>query len=159
MANRIFELAQELGITSKAILDKCRAEGIGLKNHMAPVPAGLESDIREWFARSPVARDLDEMRRIAERLAASNVESEPSTLRVLWFPDANEVRLVEVVPDTVPSDAVVAFYFGPDYPGGIPAPSAIALVLPEEVGRIPVPKGWVDWKDAQELYVAVGNGR
>lgn len=54
MANkRIFELAKELDIKSKAIVEKCHAEGIPsdvIKNHMSSVSIGLEQTIREWFA-------------------------------------------------------------------------------------------------------------
>ena len=52
MAKRIFELAKELDVKSKAIIDKCIAEGIPedkVKNHMATVSPGLEASIREWF--------------------------------------------------------------------------------------------------------------
>ena len=49
---RVFELARDIGVTSKTILDKCRAEGIELKNHMAQLGAGLEATIREWFSGS-----------------------------------------------------------------------------------------------------------
>ncbi len=54
MANkRIFEIAKELGIKSKAVVEKCHAEGIPadvIKNHMSSVSIGLEQTIREWFA-------------------------------------------------------------------------------------------------------------
>jgi len=49
LATRIFELARTLGVTSKAVLTKCRAEGLEVKNHMSTVSAGLEATIREWF--------------------------------------------------------------------------------------------------------------
>ncbi len=53
MANkRIFELAKELGIKSKAIVEKCHAEGIPtdvIKNHMSTISIGLEQTVREWF--------------------------------------------------------------------------------------------------------------
>jgi translation initiation factor IF-2 len=52
---RIFEIAKELGIKSKAIVEKCHAEGIPntvIKNHMSTVSIGLEQTIREWFASS-----------------------------------------------------------------------------------------------------------
>ncbi len=53
MAKRIFELAKEMDLPSKMILEKCQAEGIpNMKNHMASVSAGLEATIREWFASS-----------------------------------------------------------------------------------------------------------
>ncbi|MGB2823342.1 MAG: translation initiation factor IF-2 N-terminal domain-containing protein, partial [Phycisphaerae bacterium] len=56
MATRIFEIARDLGVTSKMVLTKCRAEGLDVKNHMSTVSAGLQATIREWFteeSRSP----------------------------------------------------------------------------------------------------------
>lgn len=53
MAKRVFEIAKELGVASKAIVAKCHAEGIPeatIKNHMSSVSIGLEATIREWFA-------------------------------------------------------------------------------------------------------------
>jgi translation initiation factor IF-2 len=47
---RVHILAKELGVTSKAILDKCRAESLDVKNHMTVLSAGLEATIREWFS-------------------------------------------------------------------------------------------------------------
>ncbi|MBN1943433.1 MAG: translation initiation factor IF-2 [Phycisphaerae bacterium] len=76
MATRVFELARELGVRSKDVLDKCCAEGIELKNHMAALSAGLEETIRDWFsgdARSHTAIetaehvDLDEARKKAKK--------------------------------------------------------------------------------------------
>ena len=50
MATRIFEIAREVGVTSKVVLTKCRDEGLEVKNHMAAVSVGLEATIREWFS-------------------------------------------------------------------------------------------------------------
>jgi translation initiation factor IF-2 len=47
---RVHILAKEIGVNSKAILDKCRAEGLDVKNHMTVLSAGLEATIREWFS-------------------------------------------------------------------------------------------------------------
>jgi translation initiation factor IF-2 len=50
---RISVIAKELGVESKAIIDKCRAEGIEedvVKSHASVVKAGLEASIREWFS-------------------------------------------------------------------------------------------------------------
>ncbi len=55
MAKRVFEIAKELGVKSKSIVDKCVHEGIPesiIKNHMSTVSAGLEATIREWFSGS-----------------------------------------------------------------------------------------------------------
>src|SRR6187549_2060806 len=53
LAKRISDIAKELGIQSKMIIEKCLAEGIPsdkVKGHMSTVSAGLEASIREWFA-------------------------------------------------------------------------------------------------------------
>jgi len=49
---RVHILAKELNVTSKAILLKCRAEGLDsvVKNHMSTLSAGLYATIREWFS-------------------------------------------------------------------------------------------------------------
>ncbi len=48
---RVHQLAKELGVASKAIVEKCLAEDIaGITNHMSVVSAGLAASIREWFS-------------------------------------------------------------------------------------------------------------
>jgi translation initiation factor IF-2 len=47
---RVHILAKEVGVSSKDILDKCRAEGLDIKNHMSTLTAGQEATIREWFS-------------------------------------------------------------------------------------------------------------
>ena len=52
MAKRVFEIAKDLGVKSKSIVEKCRAEGIPedvIKNHMSTVSAGLEATFHDWF--------------------------------------------------------------------------------------------------------------
>src|SRR5213080_1959901 len=48
---RVNQLAKELGVESKAILAKCREEGLGEKvpNHMTVLSIGLSETVREWF--------------------------------------------------------------------------------------------------------------
>jgi len=49
-ARRVFEIAKELGVASKAIVAKCHAEGVpGITNHMSTVKIGLVQTITEWF--------------------------------------------------------------------------------------------------------------
>ena len=58
LAKRVFEIAKELKVASKAVVEKCHAEGIPdtlIKNHMSTVSAGLEQTIREWFSESESA--------------------------------------------------------------------------------------------------------
>jgi len=51
---RVNQLAKELAVPSKAILDKLRDEGLGEKapNHMSVLPLGLAESVREWFHSS-----------------------------------------------------------------------------------------------------------
>ncbi|MBX3316212.1 MAG: translation initiation factor IF-2 [Phycisphaeraceae bacterium] len=62
MAKRVFEIAKELGIDSKAVVKKCQAEGIPesvIKNHMSTVSVGLEQTIREWFTEGANATAIE----------------------------------------------------------------------------------------------------
>jgi hypothetical protein len=73
---------------------------------------------------------------IAMELAEAHREDDPSAL-VYWYPDANEVRLLEVtknVPDD--GDILHPFAFTPDHKNNIPYPSVIVLVNPEQYQRI-----------------------
>ena len=48
---KVFEIGKDLGVDSKAIIAKCKAEGVpGIETHMSPVKIGLEMTIREWFS-------------------------------------------------------------------------------------------------------------
>lgn len=48
---RIHNLAKELGVKSKVIVEKCAAEGVpDITNHMSVVKLGLAATIRQWFA-------------------------------------------------------------------------------------------------------------
>ena len=50
-AKRVFELAKELGVKSKAIVEKCQAEGVpDITNHMSTVKVGLAVTIHQWFS-------------------------------------------------------------------------------------------------------------
>jgi translation initiation factor IF-2 len=47
---RVYLLANELGVKSSSIVQKCQDEGLDIKNHMAVISAGLAATIREWFS-------------------------------------------------------------------------------------------------------------
>ena len=62
MAKRISDIAKELGVPSKAIIDKCLSEGVPsdkVKGHMSTISAGLEASIREWFSQGGVATAIE----------------------------------------------------------------------------------------------------
>ena len=59
---RISEIAKDLGIPSKDVITKCKAEGISddmVKSHASVVSAGLEASIREWFSSGGVATAIE----------------------------------------------------------------------------------------------------
>lgn len=50
---KVFEIARELGVESKDIIAKCKAEGIPkIDSYRSPVSVGLAATIREWFSAS-----------------------------------------------------------------------------------------------------------
>ena len=59
MALKIHQLAKELGVKSKDVLDKCQAEGLPQSSHNAVVSAGLEATIREWFSEGAAATAVE----------------------------------------------------------------------------------------------------
>ncbi len=89
LAKRVFEIAKELKVASKAVVKKCHDEGIPdtlIKNHMSTVSAGLEQTIREWFSESESAHtaventekvDLESVR-VAPRQRRSTKAAETS---------------------------------------------------------------------------------
>ena len=61
---RVHTLAKEMNVSSKAILEKCRAEGLDVKNHMSTLTAGLEATIREWFSEGAHSTVVETAERI-----------------------------------------------------------------------------------------------
>jgi len=51
-STRVYILAKELGVKSSAIVKKCQAEELNVKNHMSVISAGLAATIKEWFSES-----------------------------------------------------------------------------------------------------------
>ncbi|MFB3890847.1 MAG: hypothetical protein ACE15C_02360 [Phycisphaerae bacterium] len=89
----------------------------------------------------------------AKLLALDNRKAEPDVTRVFWFPDDQEVRLVElteVVPIN-PDDDLHPFYFRPSPRDDMPLPTALAMIRPDEFGKLKPPSEWGNWSDAVEL--------
>ena len=59
MAKRVHQLAKELGVKSTAVVAKCQAEGLDIKNHMSTLSAGLEATIVEWFSSEGVSTAVE----------------------------------------------------------------------------------------------------
>ena len=61
---RVHILAKELGVKSKAIVEKCQAEGLDIKNHMSTISVGLAATIREWFSEGEHATTVETAQRV-----------------------------------------------------------------------------------------------
>ena len=99
---------------------------------------------------------LDEVREYARKLAAANAEAEPTITDVYWFPSGDEIRLVELDSDAIPNDCIAPFYFPEDPEEGIPMPSGIALIRPEDKDRLSPPDHWGSWDDAEKVWSRAG---
>ena len=61
---RVHILAKQLNVSSKAVLAKCAAEGLPVKNHMTALSAGLEATIREWFTEGRHSTTIETAQRV-----------------------------------------------------------------------------------------------
>lgn len=88
----------------------------------------------------------------ARMLALENGKSESSISKIYWFPDQKEIRLVEVDTQSIKSqdELVHPFYFNPIE--GIPYPSGIALIHPDEERNTVLPPEWGDWSQAVIVF-------
>ena len=47
---KVKDLARELGITSRRIIDRCHTEGFPVQNSVTRLRPELERSVRKWFA-------------------------------------------------------------------------------------------------------------
>lgn len=47
---KIKQLARELGLTSRELIGRCRAEGLAVQNSVTRITVEMERAIRAWFA-------------------------------------------------------------------------------------------------------------
>lgn len=90
----------------------------------------------------------------ARYLAASNKSLDQSIGKTFWFPHPDEVRLIFVTDEIARDPAethVRPFYFRPAPQEGMPAPTASAIIAPDEMNALQLPDGWGDWNGAVEL--------
>ncbi|TVQ54581.1 MAG: translation initiation factor IF-2 [Phycisphaerales bacterium] len=69
---RVFQIAKELGVSSKDVVAKCEAEDIpGITNHMSTVSLGLQATIREWFSDAAGAEAKQDVSKSASASATA----------------------------------------------------------------------------------------
>jgi len=51
------QLARELGLTSRQVIDRCRAEGLAVQNSITKLDREDERRVRTWFADQRLQRD------------------------------------------------------------------------------------------------------
>ncbi|MCH8126641.1 hypothetical protein IIC38_11855 [candidate division KSB1 bacterium] len=91
----------------------------------------------------------------AIKLAKDNKKSEPQIKKIFWFPNDDEVRLVEIEDDFVISGSKIVepFYFDASPKDDLPLPSGVAIIRSDEFKKISLPDDWGSWDDAQELEI------
>ncbi len=127
---RVHILAKELNVTSKIVLEKCRAEGLGdvVKNHMSALGAGLEATIREWFSEGSHTTAVETAERIdldKVRVARADMESAMASDEVTGHDATVSTALMDEpeVEETAPVEDVVE----------VPASEEVAEAVPEVV--------------------------
>ncbi len=154
---RVHILAKELGVKSKAIVEKCQAEGLDIKNHMSTITIGLSATIREWFSEgehtttvektSRVDLDkvkIEEEKKKVEKDKGESAESKPSKpeIPVLEKPTPIPAPQTppEIVDHSIPQNVKPA---GPQLtapkPAKLSGPKVIRVEEPEKLHR-PRPK-------------------
>jgi translation initiation factor IF-2 len=143
---RVFQLAKELGVSSKDIIAKCQAEDIqGITNHMSAVNIGLAATIREWFGESggSVATAVETAAPVDIAAARAKVKRKATRKKAVKKAAAAEVAEkkveeapaapAEAPPPTAPPEAPVAPPAMPIEIAESEAPAPAAPPPPEEV--------------------------
>lgn len=104
LAKRVFEIAKELGVKSKAVVEKCHHEGIPdslIKNHMSTVSAGLEATIREWFSADEGAGGTATAVETTEKVDLEEVKAPPRARRAKAMPkDTDSADAGDAAPES-----------------------------------------------------------
>jgi len=103
---RVHILAKELNVSSKSIIEKCRAEGIDtVKNHMSTLSPGLHATILEWFSEGSHDTALEttervDLRKVRLKRRRTAVPTAP--------PEVEEVQVESPAVETLPPDELEA---------------------------------------------------
>ena len=140
-ATRIYILAKELGVKSKAIVEKCQNEGLDVKNHMSAISAGLAATIREWFSEGDNVTTVETAKRVDLKQVRVKEKKRPKRSKVAEAgPDESQGIVPdgdgEVSSEVAVLDAVEAPEDVTDVPGSVSGPEQGAdadVAVPEQV--------------------------
>jgi len=127
------------------------------KNDLKTKPADVMQKVREQarkaYSEAKESGKIGTILAEARRLALEATEYDPDIRKIYWFPHEEEVHLIEIDENTVASGTghVEPFYF--DSTATEPVPSGIAIIRPDEYGKLHMPEGWGDWDDGEELEI------
>jgi len=107
-STRVYLLAKKLGVKSLAIVEKCQAEGLDVKNHMSTISAGLAATIEEWFSEGERATAVE----VAERVDLTKVRIKKKKRKVAKEKSAEKKETaaevaIEIAEEAITSQAVV----------------------------------------------------
>ena len=93
---------------------------------------------------------------VAHELAAAHRREDPSTQAVYFLRSEDEVRLVEISRSADSGGEILPFRFGPNLDEGVPYPSVLVLLSPEDwdrvlLGDLRLSEGW-DVNLREELH-------
>ena len=147
---RVYILAKELGVKSGAIVEKCQAEGLDIKNHMSTISAGLAATVREWFTEGEHATTVESAKRVdlrkvrvkkkkrkaAKKKAVSQKpKSDEAATAVATAPAAEVVEAPEAPTEQPPAAPEPVVPAGPmlekPSPAQLSGPSVIRIEPPE----------------------------
>ena len=115
-STRVHLLAKELNVKSKAIIEKCQAEGLDqIKNHMSTISVGLAATIREWFSEGEHSTTVETASRVDLKKVRikkkKTTKKEPPEVKEVQPPEVAVAEEVSVQPAAEaleqPAEAVV----------------------------------------------------
>ncbi|MCH8260630.1 MAG: translation initiation factor IF-2 [Planctomycetes bacterium] len=137
---RVFQMAKDIGVTSKDIIAKCQAEGIeNITNHMSAVSRGLAATVREWFGEGQsttttaieTAAPVDVAKARAKVKKKATRKKSAKTVVAEAAPKLEEELTPETVPvaappESGPVDAPPSPVAAPLLPTVVPEPLTVA---------------------------------
>ncbi|MCE5184797.1 MAG: translation initiation factor IF-2 [Planctomycetaceae bacterium] len=154
---RVHLLANELGVQSKAIIDKCQAEGLEqIKNHMSTISVGLAATIREWFSEGEPSTAVEQTTKVdLEKVRVKKPKPAPVVEPQPEAPVQETPVVVEEPQPEVQAEAVEAVEaeaaLEPPVQEEMPVEAA---PVPEPVQETPVPPAPPEPKEPEKVMPA-----